>query len=213
MSNIFDIFNKLDKQREAARAQPITHLIVGLGNPGKEYATTRHNAGFLCLDEGCRRWSATTDRAKYKALVGEATVAGARCLLMRPQTMMNASGLAVAEAAHFYHIEPSHIIVISDDINLPVGGMRVRAHGSDGGQRGIRSIIAELGSDQFPRVRIGVGAKPHPDFDLAAWVLSNFSQPDLHVLEELFPIACQGVEHLVRGEVDRAMQVCNRKGA
>lgn len=212
MSNIFDIFNKLDKQREAVRARPITHLIVGLGNPGKEYATTRHNAGFLCLDEGCRRWNATTDRAKYKALVGEAMVAGARCLLMRPQTMMNASGLAVAEAAHFYHIEPSHIIVISDDINLPVGGIRVRAHGSDGGQRGIRSIIAELGSDQFPRVRIGVGAKPHPDLDLAAWVLSNFSQPDLHVLEELFPIACQGVEHLVRGEVDRAMQVCNRKG-
>lgn len=211
MSNIFDIFNKLDKQKETARSQPITHLIVGLGNPGKEYATTRHNAGFLCLDEGCRRWSATTDRAKYKALVGETTVAGVRCLLMRPQTMMNASGLAVAEAARFYHIEPSHIIVISDDINLPVGGMRVRAHGSDGGQRGIRSIIAELGSDQFPRVRIGVGAKPHPDYDLAAWVLSNFSQADLKVLEGLFPIACEGIEHLVRGNVEQAMQVCNRK--
>lgn len=211
MSNIFDIFNKLDKQKEAARVQPITHLIVGLGNPGKEYATTRHNAGFLCMDEGCRKWNATTDRAKFKALVGEATVAGARCLLMRPQTMMNASGLAVAEAARFYHIEPAHIIVISDDINLGVGGMRVRAHGSDGGQRGIRSIIAELGSDQFPRVRIGVGAKPHPDYDLAAWVLSNFAANELKTLEELFPIACQGIEYLVKGNIEQAMQVCNRK--
>lgn len=212
MANIFDIFNRLESQRTGGTTLPVTHLIVGLGNTGKEYLHTRHNTGFLCLDEACRQWGTSTDRAKFHALVGEATVAGARCLLMRPQTLMNASGIAVAEAARFYRIDPSHIVVISDDINLPVGGMRVRAHGSDGGQRGIRSIIKELGTDQFPRVRIGVGSKPHPDYDLAAWVLSDFTPAELATLAELFPIACRGIECLISGDADKAMQVCNRKG-
>ena len=212
MADIFDAFRRIEEKRTAASAAPITHLVVGLGNPGREYARTRHNTGFLCMDEVCRHWNAVTDRAKFRALVGEAAIAGSRCLLMRPQTLMNASGLAVAEAARFYRIDPSRIIVISDDINLPVGGMRVRAHGSDGGQRGIRSIIAELGTDQFPRIRIGVGSKPHPDYDLAAWVLSDFTDAELSVLSELFPIACRGIECLVTGDADRAMQICNRKG-
>ncbi len=212
MANIFDIFNRLEQQRAASPVLPVTHLVVGLGNTGRQYVRTRHNTGFLCMDEVCRHWNAATDRAKFHALVGEAVIAGSRCLLMRPQTLMNASGLAVADAARFYHLEPSHIIVISDDINLPVGGMRVRAHGSDGGQRGIRSIIAELGTDQFPRIRIGVGSKPHPDYDLAAWVLSDFSPSELAVLSDLFPLACRGIECLVSGDVDKAMQICNRKG-
>ncbi len=212
MANIFDIFNRLEQQRAASPVLPVTHLVVGLGNTGRQYARTRHNTGFLCMDEVCRHWNAATDRAKFHALVGEAIIAGSRCLLMRPQTLMNASGLAVADAARFYHLEPSHIIVISDDINLPVGGMRVRAHGSDGGQRGIRSIIAELGTDQFPRIRIGVGSKPHPDYDLAAWVLSDFSPSELAALSDLFPLACRGIEYLVSGDVDKAMQICNRKG-
>ncbi len=211
MTDIFDIFKRLEKDRSTASA-PVTHLIVGLGNPGREYRLTRHNAGFLCLDAVCEKYGATTDRAKFKALVGEATIAGKRVLLMRPQTFMNASGEAVAAAAQFYKIAPEHIIVISDDTNLPVGGMRVRAKGSDGGQRGLRSIIDELGTDAFPRIRIGVGTKPHPDYNLADWVLSTFPPAELDTLRSLFPAACDGLEHLIRGNTDAAMQVCNRKG-
>ncbi len=212
MADIFDIFKKLESNRSASASRPITHLLVGLGNPGKEYRFTRHNAGFLCLDTVCERYNCTTDRSKFKALVGEATIADARVLVMRPQTFMNASGEAVAAAAQFYKIEPDHIIVCSDDINLPVGGMRVRGNGSDGGQRGLRSIIDELGSDAFPRVRFGIGAKPNPNYALADWVLSTFSPSELDTLRALFPIACTGIEHLIRGDLPAAMQACNRKG-
>ena len=212
MSDSFDIFKRLEKNREAAAATPVTHLLVGLGNPGREYRLTRHNVGFLCLDAVCEKYNCTTDRSKFKALVGEATIAGARVLVMRPQTFMNASGEAVAAAANFYRIAPANIIVISDDINLPVGGMRVRGKGSDGGQRGLRSIIDELGSDAFPRIRMGIGAKPHPDYNLADWVLSTFPPSELDTLRSLFPAACDGIERLIRGDLDGAMQVCNRKG-
>ncbi len=212
MADIFDIFKKLEANKSAGAAQPITHLLVGLGNPGKEYRLTRHNAGFLCMDAVCDKYGCTTDRSKFKALVGEATIAGARVLVMRPQTFMNCSGEAVAAAANFYRIAPANIIVCSDDVNLAVGGIRVRGKGSDGGQRGLRSIIDELGSDAFPRVRIGVGQKPHPDYDMADWVLSTFAPSELDKIKALFPIACDGIEHLIRGDLPGAMQVCNRKG-
>lgn len=212
MADIFDIFKRLEQNKAAPSATPITHLVVGLGNPGKEYRLTRHNAGFLCLDALCERYGCSTDRAKFNALVGEATVAGARVLVMRPQTYMNASGEAVAAAAKFYKIEPDRIIVFSDDVNLDVGGLRVRKSGSDGGQRGLRSIIDELGTDQFPRIRFGVGKKPHPDYDMKDWVLSTFSPPELDKLKSLFPVACDGLERVIKGDLDGAMQICNRKG-
>ena len=212
MADIFDIFKRLEQNKTAPSATPITHLLVGLGNPGKQYALTRHNAGFLCMDTVCERYRCPTDRSKFNALVGEATIAGARVLLMRPQTYMNASGEAVAAAAKFYKIEPAHIIICSDDVNLDVGGMRVRAKGSDGGQRGLRSIIDELGTDAFPRVRFGVGKKPHPDYDMKDWVLSTFASSELEKLRSLFPIACEGIERLIKDDLDGAMQVCNRKG-
>ena len=212
MADIFDIFKRLEANKTAPSATPITHLLVGLGNPGKQYALTRHNAGFLCLDTVCERYACSTDRAKFNALVGEATIAGARVLVMRPQTYMNASGEAVAAAAKFYRIEPSRIIVCSDDVSLDVGGMRVRGKGSDGGQRGLRSIIEELGSDAFPRVRFGVGKKPHPEYDMKDWVLSTFAPSELEKLRSLFPVACQGIEALIKGDLDGAMQICNRKG-
>ena len=212
MADIFDIFKRLEQNKTAASNQPITHLLVGLGNPGKQYAFTRHNAGFLCMDTVCEKYGASTDRAKFNALVGEATIAGARVLIMRPQTFMNASGEAVAAAAGFYKIDPARIIVCSDDVSLDVGGMRVRGKGSDGGQKGLRSIIAELGTDAFPRIRFGVGKKPHPDYDMADWVLSTFAPSELEKLRSLFPIACEGIEHLIRGDAEGAMQVCNRKG-
>ena len=212
MADIFDIFKRLEQNNAAASTQPITHLLVGLGNPGKQYALTRHNAGFLCMDTVCETYGAATDRAKFNALVGEATVAGARVLLMRPQTYMNASGEAVAAAANFYKIPPQNIIVCSDDVSLDVGGMRIRGKGSDGGQKGLRSIIDELGTDAFPRIRFGVGKKPRPDYDMKDWVLSTFAPSELEKLKSLFPIACEGMERLVKGDLDGAMQICNRKG-
>ena len=212
MADIFDIFKRLEQNKTAPSATPITHLLVGLGNPGKQYTLTRHNAGFLCMDTVCEKYGCPTDRSKFNALVGETTIAGARVLLMRPQTYMNASGEAVAAAAKFYKIEPAHIIVCSDDVSLDVGGMRVRGKGSDGGQRGLRSIIDEMGTDQFPRIRFGVGKKPHPDYDMKDWVLSTFAPSELEKLRALFPIACEGVEHLIRDDLDGAMQICNRKG-
>lgn len=213
MADIFDIFKKLEAERKAASTQPITHLLVGLGNPGKQYITTRHNAGFLCMDALAEKYGFTVNKAKFEALIGEATIAGTRVLCMKPQTFMNASGIAVEAAASFYKIPIEHIIVICDDINLPVGGLRVRGKGSDGGQRGVRSIIGMLGGkDNFPRIRVGVGSKPHPDYDLADWVLSNFSSAEMDKIKSLYPAVAEGVEYLLRGDLDKAMQVCNRKG-
>ena len=213
MADIFDIFKKLEAERSAKSAQPITHLLVGLGNPGKQYAYTRHNAGFLCMDALAEKYGFTVNKSKFEALIGEATIAGTRVLCMKPQTLMNASGIAVEAAASFYKIPTEHIIVICDDINLPVGGLRVRGKGSDGGQRGVRSIIKMLGDqDQFPRIRVGVGAKPHPDYDLADWVLSTFPPSELDKIKGLYPAVAEGVEWLLRGDLDKAMQVCNRKG-
>ena len=211
MSDRFDIFKRIEKKREDSPALPINYLVVGLGNPGPRYENTRHNAGFLCMDAICRAHNATTDRSKYHALVGEAVIAGQRVLLMKPQTLMNASGIAVSEAASFYKIPPERIIVLCDDINLAVGQLRVRKDGSDGGQKGLRSIINMIGSDAFPRIRIGVGQKPHPDYDLADWVLSDFSKSDNGALTACFGTALAGLEHIIRGNVDQAMQICNRK--
>ena len=150
-------------------------LIVGLGNPGKQYEKTRHNTGFRAMDLLAGKLGVRLDRAKFSALTGQGTYLGARLILLKPQTFMNLSGQAVREAAQFYKIPPALIIVLFDDISLPPGRLRVRGSGSAGGHNGIKSIIAELGSQDFPRVKIGVGEKPHPDFDLADWVLSTFS--------------------------------------
>ena len=211
MSDIFDIFKRIEKKRDEASALPINFIVAGLGNPGKRYENTRHNAGFLCMDAICRTYPATVDRSKYHALVGEAVIAGQRVLLMKPQTLMNASGVAVAEAASFYKIPPERIIVLCDDINLAVGQLRIRKSGSDGGQKGLRSIINMMGSDAFPRIRIGVGQKPYPDYDLANWVLSEFTKTESETLSGCFGTAVMGLEKLIQGDVDGAMQICNRK--
>lgn len=211
MSNIFDIFKKIEKDREGQSTQAITHLVVGLGNPGDKYFYTRHNAGFLAMDYISQRCGAQVNRSKFKALVGEATVADKRVLLMKPQTFMNSSGEAVAEAARFYKIAPENIIVLSDDVNLDVGRMRVRKGGSDGGQRGLRSIIEKIGSGDFRRIRIGVGKKPHPDYDLVDWVLGNFSESDKKAIFDCFVTAYDGLERILSGDLEGAMQICNGK--
>ncbi len=211
MSNIFDIFKKIEKEKNDKAQAAITHLVVGLGNPGDKYFYTRHNAGFLAMDYISQKCGATVNRSKFKALVGDATIAGKRVLLMKPQTLMNASGDAVIEAANFYKIPIENIIVLSDDVNLDVGRIRVRKSGSDGGQKGLRSIITRMGSDNFPRIRFGVGKKPHPDYDMADWVLGNLSDADKKTLFDCFVVAYDGLEKLLCGDVDGAMQVCNGK--
>lgn len=208
MADIFDLFRKIEKS-SAASTEPITHLVVGLGNPGKEYLFTRHNAGFLTVDYLSERLGVKVDRAKFKALVGETRIGGKRVLIMKPQTYMNLSGEAVREAADFYKIAPENIIVICDDINLAPGKMRIRRKGSDGGQRGLRSIIEQLGSDEFPRVRMGVGAKPHPDFELADWVLSEFRGEDKEAFFAAMGNAAEALEMMLAGECDKAMSKFN----
>ena len=211
MANIFDIFKEISAGREAKGNAPITHLIVGLGNPGDKYFNTRHNAGFLMMDYLSQKVGVKVDRVKFKALCGEAEIAGKRVLLMKPQTLMNASGLAVREAAAFYKIAPENILVFSDDISLDVGRVRMRNKGSDGGQKGLRSIIREMGTEEFPRIKFGVGAKPHPDYDLAAWVLSEFSKEEQTRLFSSFERAYDGVCRYLSGDSEAAVRICNAK--
>ena len=181
------------------------YMIVGLGNPGKKYEFTRHNAGFLFVDILCDKYNFSVNRLKFKALIGDAKINSHRCLVMKPQTMMNLSGDAVKEAADFYKIPPEKIIVVFDDISLDVGKMRIRRSGSAGGHNGIKSIISRLSSDNFPRIKIGVGAKPHPDYDLADWVLSQFTKEEGKFLRTAVDGACDAVSLMVDGDIEGAM--------
>lgn len=160
-----------------------TWLIVGLGNPGREYEKARHNAGFRALDILAEKLGCKVDKAKFQGLYGQVTYKDKKLLLLKPQTFMNLSGRSVLQLSAFFHIPPQNIIVLFDDISLAPGALRIRKDGSAGGHNGIKSIIAELGSQDFPRVKIGVGAKPHPDFDLADWVLSAFSAQEEKALQ------------------------------
>ncbi len=196
--------------RKKESAGPIDFLIVGLGNPGKEYEKTRHNAGCLALETLARMVNATPNRLKFKGQCTEATVGGHRVLLLFPLTYMNNSGESVAEALRFYKLKPEQLLVFSDDISLPVGTVRVRRKGSDGGQKGLRSIIQHIGSDAFPRIKIGVGQKPHPDYDLAAWVLSRFTAQELALMETATEQAAQAAELIVDGQIDEAMNRFSR---
>lgn len=195
--------------KDTSRSGGIEFLIVGLGNPGGKYEITRHNAGFLCADLFAESMNTEIKRLKYHALTAEVNIDGHRCLLMKPQTFMNNSGEAVAEAAKFYKIPLEKIIVVFDDISLPIGKLRVRRKGSAGGHNGIKSLIAHLGSENFPRVKIGVGAKPHPDYDLGDWVLTNFKKEDFPALKEAMVNACEAVKLIVNGNTDKAMNLYN----
>lgn len=191
---------------------PIDFLIVGLGNPGRQYENTRHNAGFLSIDTLAASLGVTIDRARFHALTATASLDdGTKVMLMKPQTLMNASGLAVQEAMAFYKLEPSQLVVISDDINLALAKMRIRTSGSDGGQKGLRDIITCLGTDAFARVRVGVGQKPHPDYDLAKWVLSKFSAEDMKLLTPIFEDAGKAAALIAKGDLNRAMNLYSKK--
>lgn len=195
-------------RNKAPVGQP-EYLIVGLGNPGRKYELTRHNAGFLFMDLLADKCGEKIDKIKFKALIGMADVGGKKCLLMKPQTFMNNSGEAVREAMNFYKIPPEKTIVVFDDISLPCGKMRIRRKGSDGGHNGIKSIICLTGSDMYPRIKLGIGEKPHPDYELADWVLSAFKKDELQALREAAEKACEAAELMVNGEIDKAMSKFN----
>ena len=210
MSNIFDLFKQISSEQPKATGN-IEYIVAGLGNPGKEYERTRHNAGFMTVDYIAERCGVRIDRAKFSALVGEAVVNGKRILLMKPQTYLNLSGEAVSAAAKFYKIAPERIIVISDDISLDVGRVRIRRKGSHGGQNGLRSIESCLSSQDYQRIKVGIGAKPHPDYQLADWVLSGFSAEDVKALGEIYPKIYDGLCRMLDGDTEAAMQICNGK--
>ncbi len=195
------------KKNASPAGGPIEFMIVGLGNPGKQYEGTRHNAGFMALDAIAEKEHAEINRIKYKGLTGECRIAGKRCLLLKPSTFMNLSGQSVTEAMGFYKLSPEQVLVLFDDVNLAPGCLRIRRKGSDGGHNGMKNIIYLSGSDQFPRVKIGVGQKPHPDYDLADWVLSRFTAQDLKDLSPALTNAAAAAELVVKGEIDKAMNL------
>lgn len=203
------MFEKWKARRAPSPMGPPEYLIAGLGNPGLKYEYTRHNAGFLCVDMLAQQLGVKIDRIKFKSVTAAAQVEGHSCLLMKPQTFMNNSGEAIRDAAHFYKIPPERIIILFDDISLPPGRLRIRRKGSDGGHNGIKSILYHLNSDQFPRVKLGVGAKPHPDYDLGDWVVSTFRKEELPLMKEAMEKACEAVCLIVQGQTDRAMNLYN----
>lgn len=184
-------------------------LLVCLGNPGDQYENTRHNAGFMVADELADRHNIPVQRLKFRALTNTITVGDQKVLLMKPVTYMNLSGEAVHEAAAFYKIPPEHILVVSDEVALAPGKLRVRRSGSAGGHNGLKNIIAHLGTDQFPRIRVGVGQKPHPDYDMADWVLGKFQGEDKKAVESAVKRAADAAECLIREGVDKAMNKYN----
>ena len=180
-------------------------LIVGLGNPGEKYEDTRHNVGFQVIDELAERQGRPVQRLKFKALTGLLTIGGEKALVMKPVTYMNLSGEAVRPAADFYKLPPERILVISDDVALAAGRLRIRAKGSAGGHNGLKSIIQHLGTDQFPRIRVGVGEKPHPDYDLADWVLGRPQGEDKKAIDAAVKRAADAVECILTQGLERGM--------
>ncbi len=184
-------------------------LIVGLGNPGEKYERTRHNVGFLVVDALAERLGVPVQKLKHRALTNTVRLAGQKALLMKPVTFMNLSGEAVGDAARFYKLPPERVLVISDDTALPLGKLRLRKGGSAGGHNGLKSIIQHLGTDQFPRLRLGVGEKPRPDYDMADWVLGRLQGEDWKAMEAAVDRAADAVEHVLAHGVDAAMNRFN----
>ena len=203
MTSIFDLFKKIENKDTGTGN--ITHIVAGLGNPGAEYEKTRHNAGFMAIDKIAEDVGVKISRLKFRALTAEAQISGKRVLLMKPQTFMNSSGEAIGEAAAFYKIPPENIIILHDEISFGVGTMRIRRKGSAGGHNGLKSIIEHLSSDNFPRVKIGVGQKPRPDYDLVSWVLGKFPEAEIKALHEEFPRIKDSVELMLAGKIEEAM--------
>ena len=204
---IMDFFNQISSGTAAGGS--VEYIIVGLGNPGIQYQDTRHNAGFMAIDTIAEKYGADVKRIKFKSLCGECTMGGKKCLLMKPSTYMNNSGEAVVEAMNFYKLGIENLIVIYDDISLEPSKLRIRRKGSDGGHNGIKSIIYLTGEDTFPRIKIGVGKKPHPQYNLADWVLSNFKSDEIPLIREACQHAAEAAELMVSGKINEAMNKYN----
>ena len=192
-----------------AKSGGIKWLVVFLGNPGPKYECTRHNAGFMAADALAKDKGISINRSRFKALTATVDMGGESVLLMKPQTYMNLSGEAVIQAVKFYKIAPENVIVVSDEMSLPIGKLRIRTKGSAGGHNGLKNIIAHLGTDSFPRIRIGVGAPPHPDYDVADWVLSVFRNKDAQEMAEAAKRAAEAIECYVLHGPERAMNRFN----
>lgn len=204
---LFNIFNRLKSKN--MEDYNVDYLLIGLGNPDKKYENTRHNAGFMAIDNIANKLNVTVDRVKFKALTTKVNIDGKDCLLMKPTTYMNLSGEAVVEAMNFFKVPIENVIVFYDDISLDPGLVRLRRKGSHGGHNGIKNIIALTGKDTFPRVKIGVGKKPHPDYDLADWVLSKFTDNDKKELNKVLDNCLEISSLLVNNNMDKAMNKFN----
>ena len=191
------------------KSSSLDWIVVFLGNPGDKYENTRHNVGFMTADALGEKLNKPIQRLKFKALTNVVEYGGCRVLLMKPTTYMNLSGEAVREACMFYKLSPERVLVVSDDVSLPVGKIRLRRNGTAGGHNGLRSIIGQLHSDQFPRLKIGVGAKPHPDYDMADWVLGHFSKEDRKAIDAAIDRALDAMECLFTQGIDKAMSRYN----
>lgn len=189
--------------------QGVTWLVVFLGNPGTKYNGTRHNAGFMAADAMAKELNVAINKLRFKALTATVTIGGEKVLLMKPQTYMNLSGEAVGQAAKFYKISPEHVIVVSDEVAMPIGKLRIRKSGSAGGHNGLKNIIQHLGTQDFPRIRMGVGAAPHPDYDMADWVLSTFKNKDAEDMQDLAERVSKAVQCYITEGPDRAMNKFN----
>lgn len=187
----------------------VEYIIVGLGNPDKKYEMTRHNAGFIAVDFLAEEFNCPINKLKFKGYTGITEIDGHKVLFLKPQTYMNNSGESVVEAMEFYKVKPENVIVIFDDISLDVGKMRIRSKGSDGGQKGMRSIIYLSGKDTFPRIKIGIGKKPNENWDLADWVLSKFSDQDYNLLKETIKNVVPAVKDIMNNNILSAMNKFN----
>ena len=185
------------------------YIVAGLGNPGSKYERTRHNIGWLAIDALAAEQGVSVDRNKFHALTGQCVLAGQKVLLMKPLTYMNNSGEAIEEARSFYKIPTENVIVLSDDVNLKPGRLRIRRKGSAGGHNGLKSIIDCMGTDDFPRVRLGIGAKTHPDMDLADYVLGKFTKDEQKNVDEAVKNAAHAVELIIGNDINEAMSLYN----
>lgn len=208
MADIFDLFKKIETKKDTPDSAP-THIIAGLGNPGREYERTRHNAGFLALDYLADKLGVSCTRAKFNALCTNAKLGKYSVLMMKPQTFMNLSGEAIRAAADFYKIPPENILVLVDDIYQDAGRMRVRKDGSHGGHNGLKNIEATLGTANYPRIRLGVGQKPSPQYDLVSWVLGVMPKEEIEKLVSCFALIDKAAEMIFAGDIEKAMGLCN----
>ncbi len=210
MADIFDLFRKIETQKGPALSGPVEWIVACLGNPGARYDGTRHNVGFAAADYMSRERGFPIKKLQFQSLCGETMIAGHRVLVQKPSTYMNLSGTAVTEAMRFYKIPIERVLVIHDDVSLEAGRLRIRAKGSDGGHNGLKNIIYLSGKNTFPRIKIGVGKKPHPEYDMADWVLSRPGDEDRAKIEDAIRAADKAVDLIVGGTIEEAMNRFNR---